>query len=69
MEAVDSLYGKDFFKTTYSNDVSLQHLTETKKIKPYNMYRVSNCLDFLVSKANSCRTVWYNHDKTSKEQT
>ena len=32
-----------------------------KKIKPENIFRVSNDLDMLKSASNECRTVWFNH--------
>ena len=32
-----------------------------KKIKPENVFRVSNDLDLLKLAANECRTVWFNH--------
>ena len=40
---------------------AVQRFLAQKKIKPENVFRVSNDLDLLKTAEDECRTVWYNH--------
>ena len=55
------LYGADMFELVSVEITAVKRFLAQKKIKPWNVFRVSNDLDMLKAATDECRTVWFNH--------
>ena len=67
-ELYGDLFGRDLFHWVGQKESVVDtHLNE-EAIEPHNVYRVSNRLNFLLTRQKSCQTVFFHHLQCSESQ-